>query len=166
MIQVFIKRYWCVLALGTLTFNSYALDCSKVDIKEIAKESVIRELKGASLSSRPKCLDEHRFNYVRPLWRPPVESERIFDIGVLDNTLKITEVKLEDDFVGQYKVQYEAKADKHFGGKVHKSEITIVTKLEGRMLERNGCALTLVSPKKSMLMRSCYEKVLKAKGIE
>lgn len=164
MIRVLIK----VLALSfSLSVTStYALDCTKADIKDIAYESVVRELKGASLSARPKCLDEHNFKTIKPVWLPPIESVKIFDIGVLDDSLKITELKLIDSFVGEYEVSFEAKADKHFGGALHKSKMTIVTKLEEKMKERNGCALTLIPPKKTMLMRSCYVEALKAKGLE
>lgn len=144
----------------------FASVCDKAKVEDIAREAVVRELKGASLTNKPKCLGTNSFKLVKPIWRPPVEGERILDVGVIDNTLKITKVKKIEDFTGQYEVQYEAEADKLFGGGVRKGKIVIVTKLEPRMRERHGCGMTLIIPETTMLMRSCYEKAIKGKRVQ
>src|SRR5690606_35388909 len=163
MIRVLIK----ILLISTVISSScYAADCAKAKVEDIAQEAVLRELKGASLSAKLKCLSEHDFKLVKPIWRPPMEGNKILDVGVLDKTLKVTNIKKIEDFTGQYEVSYEAEADKLYGGGIRKSKLTIVTKLEPRMKERHGCAMTLVVPEVAMLARSCYEEAIKNKGMQ
>ena len=139
--------------------NDFTLEsCQKIDKEKVFKEAIIRELLGASLSLRPKCLVEHSFKFIKPVWVPPTESNRIFDIGVDLNSLKIINSKLLEDFSGQYSVEFQVKSTKAFSDKIFKDKIVVATKLESSMHKQYGCAFTMEIPQNFYLASLCYDK--------
>lgn len=132
--------------------------CQKIQKEKIFKEAIIRELLGASLSSRPKCLVQQSFNYILPVWVPPTEGNRIFDIGVDLDSLKITKSKLIEEFTGQYIVEFEVKSTKQFGAKIYKDKIVVATKLEASIHKSHGCAFTMEIPENYYLASLCFEQ--------
>lgn len=148
--------------------DSFAMDfnlesCQKIKQDKVFSEAIIRELLGASLSSRPKCLTKHPFKYIKPVWIPPTEGRRIFDIGVDLKSLKITNTKLLEEFTGQYSVEFEVQSTKQFGSKIYKDKIVVATKLEASIHRSHGCAFTMEIPENYYLASSCYANPVTSK---
>lgn len=140
--------------------------CQKITKEKVFKEAIIRELLGASLSSRPKCLVQYPFKFIKPVWVAPVESRRIFDIGVELKSLKIIKSTLIEEFTGQYSVEFELQSTKQFGAKTYKDKIVVATKLESSMHKSHGCAFTMEIPTNYYLASLCYDKNSSAKGLK
>ncbi|MBH46831.1 MAG: hypothetical protein CME71_01530 [Halobacteriovorax sp.] len=131
--------------------------CQKQSLEEIAKQAIKREMLGASLSYKFKCLSDKNLKYHNPIWNPPVEGDRVFDVGVDLRSLKIKKLELVDEFTGQYSVSFEIKSTKDFGEKVHEDTILIATKLSDSMHKQYGCSHTMQSPEKYFLASICYK---------
>lgn len=136
-------------------------DCANVGTKEIAIEAIKREALGASLSEQFTCFNTYSFKHVRPVWNPPNEGFREFELGVDLESIAIKNLTLIDDFTGQYSVDFEIKTTEQFGGKVVKDKIVIATKLSDSMGKKYGCAITMEIPAKAYLAELCYKDALK-----
>ncbi len=156
-------RFISLILLICYSISSHAFEfnlksCQKIQKEKIFKEAITRELLGASLSSRPKCLVKHSFKYLLPVWVPPTEGTRIFDIGVDLKSLKIIDSKLIEEFTGQYSVEFEVKSTKQFGEKIFKDKIVVATKLESSIHKSHGCAFTMEIPENYYLASVCFDQ--------
>ena len=130
--------------------------CGKQSLEEVAKQAIKRELLGASLSYKFKCLNEKNLKFHNPIWNPPVEGDRVFDIGVDIKSIKIKKMDLVDDFTGQYNVSFEVKSTSDFGSKIHDDSMSIATKLSDPMFAEYGCSHSMQPPEKFYLASICY----------
>ncbi len=158
-----------LLFSALISLNSFSKDfslekCEKFDKKEVLKEAVIRELLGASLSAKPKCLTTYPFKYTQASWFPPSEGERIFDYGVDLSSLKVIKTELIEEFTGQYKITFEVKSTKQFGSKVFTDSMTVATKLESSLHEEQGCSMMMSKPQNYFLASICYAQTNKKGG--
>jgi hypothetical protein len=147
-----------ILMIFSFVLSAQAQTCDKKDQNEIAKEVVIAELLGASLSSPFKCLKEHPFKFIKPQWFAPNDGNRVFSVGIVLDSLRITSINVIDEFSGQYSVTFEVKAEEKFGGKIHqdKMEVALFPNPEGQ--ERYGCGHSMSSPAQDYLAQRCYAK--------
>lgn len=152
------KRLFILLAVAVCMHVSKAWtqDCPKQKLDEIAKEVVTAELLGASLSDPFKCLKEHKFAYIKPQWLPPNDGKRIFDVGVKLSSLKILKIEMIDEFSGQYRVDFEVKAEEKFDNKTYKDSMEVAVFPNQNDRERYGCGHTMSTPKKYFLADICY----------
>lgn len=131
--------------------------CQEQSLEEVAKQAIKRELLGASLSYKFKCLNDKNLKYHNPIWNPPVEGDRVFDVGVNIGSIKVKKMELVDEFTGQYSVSFQVKSTKDFGSKVYDDTILIATKLSDSMHKQYGCSHTMQPPEKYFLASICYK---------